>query len=61
MWNKYRKNETMKIISGFCIYKTMYHNGKKENDKVLEFHLNNSSYFEISAFLYVAPLTLKIN
>ena len=43
----------MEIISSSSgIDKSMYHNGKKENDKVLEFHLNNSSYFETSASLY---------
>ena len=35
----------MRKISSSGIYKTMYHNGKKENDKDFEFHLNNSSYF----------------
>ena len=37
MWNTYKKNETMKIICSFGIYKTIYHNGKNENDKVLSF------------------------
>ena len=37
IWNTYKKTETMKIICTFGIYKTMYHNGKNENDKVLSF------------------------
>ena len=37
MWNTCKKNETMKIICPFGIYKTMYHNGKNENGKVLSF------------------------
>ena len=67
MWNKYKNNETMEVISSFGIRKTMYLNGKKENYKVLEFYLNNSSCFETSASLYYASsankrptLTLKI-
>ena len=35
--NNYKKNETMKIIFTSGIYKTMYHYGKNENDKILSF------------------------
>ena len=37
IWNTHKKNETIKIICTFDIYKTMYHNGKNENDKVMSF------------------------
>ena len=45
----------MKITSSSVIYNTIYYNGsyffcflEREHYKVLTFHLNNSSYFEIS-------------
>ena len=57
----------MEIISSFGIHKIMYHNSKNENDKILQFHLNNSCYVETKPPFTkclpprnVTPLTLKI-
>ena len=55
----------MKITSRFGVFNTMYHNGsylvlfRKENLKILKFHVNNSFYFEISASLFQAQPSNK--
>ena len=57
-YTKYTNRKKMKITSSSGIYKTIYHNIvvycclEKENDKVLKFHVNNSSYLEISPSLF---------
>ena len=55
--------ETMEITSTSEICQTIYYNCsssfflnlERRNDKVLRFHTNNSSYFEIRAYLLQAP------
>ena len=48
----------MKITSRSRVFNTMYHNGsylllfRKENLKILKFHVSNSLYFEISTSLF---------
>ena len=48
--------ETMKIISSFETFKSIYQNAicryqERYNDKVLKFHMNKFFFFEISASL----------
>ena len=59
MWNKYTQNETKKINSSSKLCKTIYIMMlanycylERENDTAFKFHINNSSYFEMRAFLY---------
>lgn len=53
--NKYKSYEEIKILNGSGISKAMHHNGShlllfgKKSSKVLKFHVNNFSHFEISA------------
>ena len=47
----------MKIAGSFGIYKTVHHTDSYcylmiDNDKVLNFYMNNSSYFEITTSLF---------
>ena len=45
----------MEVINSYGIYKTIYniyYYLERDNDKVLKFPINNSSYFEISASLF---------
>ena len=39
----------MEITSSSAIRDTIYHYGQRDNNKELKFHINNSSYFEISS------------
>lgn len=49
--NKFTNYETMKVISSYRIFKTVYHNHSylllftKENYEVLKLDANGSSYF----------------
>ena len=59
MWKKYTQNETTKINSSSKLCKTIYimmlanyRYLERENDTAFKFHINNSSYFEMRAFLY---------
>ena len=43
----------MKTTSSSGIYKNIYHDGsylERENDKVMKFHANNSSYLALSTY-----------
>ena len=54
-WLEYRRLYIIMVVIYCCL--------KKRKQKVIKFHVNYSSYFEISAFLFQAPHlnTLKLN
>ena len=54
----YTNTETIKTTMNSGICKTIYYDGryffyvKRDNEKVSKLHINNSSYFKVSAFLF---------